>query len=208
MFSLSPELTSVTQSQWQAVCFQPFLTAHWYGGMRLTPVASLPPSTLTDSLRVEEVSWEHPDACDLRQQQRIDIAALYERVDSEPGTPPTADDVTSFCVAYQNGKPVGCGGLRKLDDTSAELKRMFVTKEARGKGAAKAVLAFLEQKSLAIGIDRLLLETGDKLVEAQRFYSRNGYQIVPNFGYYAGVDTSICMEKRLSETQTTEKKTF
>ncbi|SPO23567.1 uncharacterized protein UTRI_02246 [Ustilago trichophora] len=149
-------------------------------------------------LRVEEVSWDHPDACHLRQQQRIDIAVLYERVDSEPGTPPTADDMTCFCVAYQNDKPVGCGGLRRLDENSAELKRMFVTKQARGKGAANAVLVFLEQKSLALGIHRLLLETGDKLVEAQRFYTRNGYRIIPNFGYYAGVDSSICMEKMLN----------
>ena len=109
--------------------------------------------------------------------------------------------MTSFCVAYQNDKAVGCGGLRRLDQHSAELKRMFVTKEARGKGAANAVLAFLEQKSMALGINRLLLETGDKLLEAHRFYTRNGYRVIPNFGYYAGVDTSICMEKRLPHTQ-------
>lgn len=158
------------------------------------------PHLLLESLRVEQVAWDHPDACDLRQQQRVDIAALYERVDSEPGTPPTADDMTCFCVAYQDGKPVGCGGLRKLDQNSAELKRMFVTKQARGKGAANAVLAFLEQKALSLGIHRLLLETGDKLIEAFRFYTRNGYRVIPNFGYYAGVDTSICMEKDLSST--------
>lgn len=150
-----------------------------------------------DAVRVEEVAWDHPDADYLRQQQRLDIADRYERVDSEPGTPPTADDITCFCVAYQSGRPVGCGGLRRLDQHSAELKRMFVIKEARGKGAANAVLEFLEQKSLALGIRRLLLETGDKLVEAHRFYTRSGYKIIPNFGYYAGVETSICMEKLL-----------
>ncbi|GAC92530.1 N-acetyltransferase [Pseudozyma hubeiensis SY62] len=152
----------------------------------------------TDSLRVEEVAWNHPDACRLREQQRIDIAALYERVDSEPGKPPSADDMSCFCVVYQDGLAVGCAGLRKLDQDSAELKRMFVTKEARGKGAANAVLVFLEQKAAALGVQRLLLETGDKLLEAQRFYKRSGFQIIPNFGYYQGVDSSICMEKILS----------
>ena len=155
-----------------------------------------------ESVRVDEVAWDHPDACDLRQQQRIDIALLYSRVDSEPGAPPSADDMTCFCVAYQNDKPVSCGGLRKLDEHSAELKRMFVTKEARGTGAANAVLGFLEQKSIDLGIDRLLLETGDQLIQAQRFYTRNGYHIIPNFGYYSGVDTSICMEKQLTRSQT------
>lgn len=75
---------------------------------------------------------------------------------------------------------------------------MFVLKKSRGKGAANAVIAFLEQKSLALGLTRLRLETGDKLVEAHRFYARNGYKVIPNFGYYVGVDTSICMEKQLS----------
>ncbi|EST07237.1 GNAT domain protein [Kalmanozyma brasiliensis GHG001] len=152
---------------------------------------------MAGSLRVEQVDWDHPDACDLRQQQRIDIAALYERVDSEPGTIPTAGDMTCFCVAYQDGQPVGCGGLRRLDHDSAELKRMFVTKAARGKGAAIAILDFLERTSLRLGMHRLLLETGDKLMEAYRFYTRNGYKVIPNFGYYQGVDTSICMEKLL-----------
>lgn len=73
---------------------------------------------------------------------------------------------------------------------------------------AQAVLEFLEQKSLSLGLTRLLLETGDKLMEAQRFYSRNGYKIVPNFGYYAGVDTSVCMEKRLSDTEMVAKETI
>ncbi|GAK63896.1 GCN5 family acetyltransferase [Moesziomyces antarcticus] len=153
-------------------------------------------------LKVEEVSWDHADAIEMRKEQRKDIAALYERVDSEPGTPPTAQDITCFCVVYQDKQPVGCGGLRRLDADSAEIKRMFVARSARGKGAANAVLAFLENKSLELGIHRLLLETGDKLAEAHRFYTRNGYKIIPNFGYYAGVDTSICMEKLLANDQT------
>ncbi|TKY87441.1 hypothetical protein EX895_004119 [Sporisorium graminicola] len=157
---------------------------------------------MADSLRVEEVGWDHPDASALREQQRVDIAVLYDRVDSEPGTPPSADDITCFCVAYQSGVAVGCAGLRRLDQDSAELKRMFVAKPARGKGAADALVEFLERKALALGIRRLLLETGDKLKEAQRFYTRNGYRIIPNFGYYQGIETSICMEKTLSDACT------
>lgn len=151
-------------------------------------------------IRVESVPWDHPDAVHLRKLQRLDIAALYSRVDSEPGMPPTAADTACFCVAYSASRPVGCGGLRRLDEQSAELKRMFVAPEARGKGAALAVLNFLEQKALSIGITRLVLETGDRLLPAQRFYTRNGYRIIPNFGYYQGVPTSICMEKNLHTT--------
>ncbi|PWY98632.1 acyl-CoA N-acyltransferase [Testicularia cyperi] len=149
------------------------------------------------SLTVKTVSWNDPDAVALRNQQRIDIADRYERVDSEPGTPPSADDITMFCVAYSGSKAVGCGGLRLLDHASAEIKRMFVLREARGTGAAAAVLVYLEQHSKQLGLHRLLLETGDKLFDAIRFYTRSGYTRIPNFGYYQGVDTSICMEKVL-----------
>ncbi len=77
---------------------------------------------MTDSFKVEQVAWDHPDACDLRQQQRIDIAALYQRVDSEPGTPPTADDITCFCVAYQNGKAVAAAAFVDSISTRQNLR--------------------------------------------------------------------------------------
>ncbi len=35
-------------------------------------------------------------------------------------------------------------------------------------------------------------------MEAHRFYTRNGYKVIPNFGYYQGVESSICMEKILA----------
>jgi putative acetyltransferase len=87
--------------------------------------------------------------------------------------------------------------LRRLDATTAEIKRMFVLPERRGSGAAAAVLAVLEADARVRGWTLLRLETGTRQPEAVAFYTRHGYQPIPNFGSYAGSATSLCFERAL-----------
>lgn len=153
-------------------------------------------------IEVHEVAWAHPDAVTLRAEQRTEIDARYGTPDSEPGPAPSADDVSAFFVAYRDGEPVGCGGLRELDASHAEIKRMFVRPAARGSGVSSAVLARLEHTARGRGYDRLLLETGDRQPDAMRFYEREEYVRIPNFGYYADEPSSICYEKRFTPPAT------
>src|SRR6185436_18708299 len=90
----------------------------------------------------------------------------------------------AFVVAYADGMAVGCGAVRKLDETTAELKRMYVTPEARGKGIGGAVLRALEAEARALGATRLLLETGIRQKTAEAMYRRAGYADIPPFGEY------------------------
>lgn len=153
-------------------------------------------------MKVDEVSWDHPDAATLRARQREEIAGIYGTPDSEPGTPPSAADTAVFVVAYDDaGTPLGCGGLRELGDGAGEIKRMYVTPDARGSGAATLVLTTLEEWARDRGWTRLLLETGDRQTAAVRFYTRAGYARVPNFGPYRDVAGSYCYERRLPERQ-------
>src|SRR5215475_6030066 len=71
-----------------------------------------------------------------------------------------AEGQGAFVVAYADGRAVGCGAVRKIDGESAELKRMYVAPEARGKGIGRAVLEALEEEARRMGVRRLLLETG------------------------------------------------
>ncbi len=149
-------------------------------------------------MRVDEVEWGHPAAVALRQAQRDEIAVRYGRDDSEPGPAPTADDITAFFVAFdEDDNPMGCGGLRQRDDTEAEIKRMFVAPEHRGSGVSTAILQRLEQYGREQGWARLVLETGDQQPDAIRFYTREGYERIPNFGYYADSSYSLCFAKPL-----------
>jgi putative acetyltransferase len=147
---------------------------------------------------VRAVDWNDRAGVELRAAQRVEIAERYGTDDSEPGPAPTADDMTAFFVAFaDDGSPAGCGGLRRLDETEGEIKRMFVSRAHRGTGVSTAVLGRLEEAARELGWNRLVLETGTEQPDAVRFYQREGYTPIPNFGYYADSADSLCFAKDL-----------
>ena len=153
------------------------------------------------SPRVAIRPWDHPDGVALRNAQRAEIAERYGTPDSEPGPAPTGDDIAVFLVAYTSeGVAVGCGGLRRLDNSSAEIKRMFVQATARGTGVSVAVIRALEAEALGRGWSTLKLETGTAQPDAVRFYTREGYEPIPNFGHYVHSEASLCFAKDLAAT--------
>jgi GNAT superfamily N-acetyltransferase len=149
------------------------------------------------TLEIRAVPWDDPAGEALRTDQQAEISARYGVPDSEPGPKPTAADITVFLVAFDDDVPVGCGGLRTLDERHGELKRMYVVPARRGTGVSKAVLAALEAEARALGWERIVLETGTEQPDAMRFYEREGYHAIPLFGYYIGSELSRCYEKRL-----------
>ena len=100
-------------------------------------------------------------------------------------------------VAFESGEAVGCGAFKRYDEVAAEIKRMFVRPESRGKGIAGAVLKELEAWAAQTGFSECILETGWKQPEAIALYKREGYATIPNYGQYAGVENSVCMRKAL-----------
>jgi putative acetyltransferase len=150
---------------------------------------------------MREVAWDHPDSDRLRTAQQAELAERYGRLDSEPGPKPSAADISIFFVAYDGSDAIGCGGLRTLDERHGEIKRMYVVPERRGSGAARAILRHLEVEARSRGWHRLVLETGDAQPDAIRFYEREGYTRIPNFGYYADSDLSVCYEKLLAPAE-------
>ena len=98
-------------------------------------------------------------------------------------------------IAHSNGQPVGCGAFKELEPGLVEIKRMFVDPEHRGQGIASRILSELEAWAKEEGYGRSVLETGNRQHEAIRLYERTGYERIPNYGQYAGVESSICMAK-------------
>jgi GNAT superfamily N-acetyltransferase len=105
------------------------------------------------------------------------------------------DALAHVVVAFGEVEPVGCGALKRFSDAAAEIKRMFVVPESRGQGIAGRVLAELEAWSLELGFVECVLETGRRQPEAIRLYEKSGYERIPNYGQYAGVENSVCMKK-------------
>jgi putative acetyltransferase len=110
----------------------------------------------------------------------------------------TLVNIKEAIVCYENGFAIGCGAIKKYDEQTAEVKRMFVMLAHRGKGIASSVLAGLEQWAEELGYYYCILETGQKQPEAIKLYQKSGYQITPNYGQYEGVENSICMKKSLN----------
>ncbi|OWP64031.1 GNAT family N-acetyltransferase [Hymenobacter amundsenii] len=98
-------------------------------------------------------------------------------------------------VVYQDDEPVACGAFKEFAPDLVEIKRVFVQPAFRGLGAARAVLAELEQWADELDYAGYVLETGQNQPEAIRLYESSGYRRTPNFGQYAGVYNSVCMRK-------------
>ncbi|WP_432486891.1 GNAT family N-acetyltransferase [Kineococcus sp. SYSU DK018] len=149
--------------------------------------------------RIAAEDWDAPDGAALRAAQRAELDARYGSDDHEPGAAPTAADVAVFLVARdeEHGLAVACGGLRPLAPGTAELKRMYVRPALRGSGVATAVLRELERAAGRLGVTRLVLETGTAQPEAVRFYEREGYVRIENYGPYAGEPLSVCYARDL-----------
>ncbi len=108
------------------------------------------------------------------------------------------DSIRNVVLAYTDGEAVGCGAFKPYGPGVAEIKRMFVSPESRGRGIAGAVLEELEKWAAEDGFGECILETGLKQPEAIRLYEKSGYVRIPNYGQYAGIENSVCMGKSLS----------
>jgi GNAT superfamily N-acetyltransferase len=102
-----------------------------------------------------------------------------------------------FLIARIDGAPAGCGAVRFIDPTTAEVKRMYVAPAARGNGVGRQLLENLEAFARAQGAERLVLETGPRQLEALALYERAGFTVTPCWGEYAHGNNSICYEKPL-----------
>jgi putative acetyltransferase len=105
-----------------------------------------------------------------------------------------------FAVARaEDGVVIGCGAI-VLFDGYGELKRMFVPPAQRGRGVAKAIMAFLEAHAVQRNCHLLRLETGIHQPEAHGLYSRAGYTRRGPYGDYPDDPLSVFMEKRIAVT--------
>ncbi|MEJ8669766.1 GNAT family N-acetyltransferase [Streptomyces sp. MS1.AVA.1] len=158
-------------------------------------------------MHIRPVPFDHPDAVKLNDQVQAEYGARYG--DDGDATPlDTADFRTPnglYLIAYDAlGTPVASGGWRAQDengegneDGDAELKRMYVIEQMRGRGLARRILAALEDDARAAGRTRMVLETGTKQPEAVALYTSSGYEPCGKFGFYRFHDLSLCYAKAL-----------
>jgi len=86
-----------------------------------------------------------------------------------------------YVVGFADGAPVCGGGLKRLDDEAAEIKRMYVVPAARRRGAARALLAALEGAARDLGYSIVRLDTGARQPHAKELYAASGYVDVGDY---------------------------
>ncbi|MEU0945043.1 GNAT family N-acetyltransferase [Streptomyces canus] len=111
----------------------------------------------------------------LHENRRTDPAELEREVAKQTGselTPPTGQ----LLVARYAGEPAGTAGIRLRPDGSAELTRVYLREELRGKGGAPLLVTAAESAARTLGATRLVLETRKDLTEALTLYAKLGYE--------------------------------
>ncbi|NGO72220.1 GNAT family N-acetyltransferase [Streptomyces boncukensis] len=160
-------------------------------------------------MQIVPVPFDHPDALKLNEIVLEEYAVRYgdPEGDATPLDPRMfASPRGLYLMAYDaQSRPVATGGWRSMDggeenyaDGDAEIKRMFVVRQARGQGLARRILALLEEDARQAGRVRMVLETGIEQPEAIALYTSSGYEpAAEKFGYYRHHQESRCFTKRL-----------
>ncbi len=155
---------------------------------------------MNDDLRIERAPLDAPAAVALMRALDEESQSRYPfdlskhfRVDSSEFAPGRG----LFVLAMAGDEALGCGAIRLLESGDAEIKRMFVAPAGRRRGVARAVLAALEAEARNLGGRRMVLETGNKQVEALALYRREGFEEIPRYVPYVDAQHSVCMAKPL-----------
>lgn len=142
-----------------------------------------------------------PDALAMIGESEAELAAIYPPAVRYAFSPEQLLDAgVVFLTAHLDGRVVGCGGMAPCPASGGsygELKRIFVTRAARGRRIAALIVGRLEEEARARGLPLMRLETGAASPEAIRAYERLGYRRRGPFGDYVENGSSVFMEKAL-----------
>lgn len=135
------------------------------------------------------VAVEPPDSADARaclSSYFRELAARFEGGYDAAGDSTAPDEKMRppggvFVVARLDGRAVGCGGLKRVDEAGGEIKRVWTSPDVRGLGVARTIMRRLEAEARQMGLKTVRLDTNKALFEARAFYLRRGYREVARF---------------------------
>ena len=136
-----------------------------------------------------ELTMESPDSVDALACVAAYFHEIGARIEGgfDPGVGPSPSPAEmmpphgAFFVARLAGAPVGCGGLKTLEPGIGEVKRVWTSPKARGRGVSRAIMAALEGQARAMGLRAVRLDTNKALTEARAFYVGLGYRSVARY---------------------------
>jgi putative acetyltransferase len=152
-------------------------------------------------LVIEAVDPQGYAALSLLREAAVEARALYPELfapDTPMPTNPPSQERAPYFVAFLGGTPVACAALRPLDQSTVEVRRMYVLRPHRRCGIGRALLAHLERTAALLHYKVLRLESGNRQLPAMALYESSGFRRIAPFGEYAGDPTSVCYEKHVA----------
>jgi putative acetyltransferase len=146
-----------------------------------------------------------PEALFLLREAAIEARRLYADLIDPAAPMPTNDPArpgSIYLIAFFAENPVGCGALRKIDATIAEVRRMYVLASVRRAGIGRALLVCLEKEADKMGYTLLKLQTGNRQRAAMALYESYGFTRIPLFGAYVNDPISVCYAKKVEPSET------
>ncbi|MGC0415846.1 GNAT family N-acetyltransferase [Embleya sp. AB8] len=142
-------------------------------------------------IRLVPRPYTHPDAHALLHALYAEQVALYGFADHPDTTEPRDLEPPDglFVVVYEGHMPIGCGGWRTAAGAAAEVKRLYIGPDQRGRGHGSHLLATLEHTAAQAGARHLVVETGVHNALALALFGGAGY--TPRPPYVAGRDPSV-----------------
>lgn len=102
----------------------------------------------------------------------------------------------AFLMAESDGETIGCGGLRRLTQSSGEVKRLYVRPNSRGQGVGRSLLLELEAAARESGFAQLRLDTHGGERSPAGFFRSLGYGPIED--YNGNPYARFWFEKRLA----------
>lgn len=147
-------------------------------------------------VRIVRTNSQNPEFKKLVQLLNLDLA----KRDGETHPLSEFNDISNLnnvVIALIKDKAIGCGAISEYDSNSMEIKRMYVSVEARGQRIGEKILSELENWSKELGKSKCLLFMGSKQPEAGKLYQRNKYILIEKYGKLKNISDSICLAKDL-----------
>jgi putative acetyltransferase len=118
-----------------------------------------------------------------------ELNAIHEQYNKPSG---------ALVLVYYAQRAVACAGVRKFDDSIAELKRMYVHPDFRKNKIGRKLLEHCIETATSLGYKKLRLDTLPDMLQAQALYRTFGFYEIPAYRFNP-VKGTVYMEKLLSQ---------
>jgi GNAT superfamily N-acetyltransferase len=146
-----------------------------------------PGSAAEAAVTIEPADPAAEPGAGLLAAMEAEIEALYSdrtgsmHIDSAAPAAEMSPPAGAFVLIRVAGQPVACGGVKRLDADTGEIKRMYVVPQFRGQGLSRVLLGALEEHARELGYARVRLDTGDRQPAAAALYDDAGYRRIPDY---------------------------